>query len=56
MFEVAKLPKETADVGFDTLKKDSQNVAIGIEITLTRNYIGVIQKKAKQISYIGPKY
>jgi len=56
MFEMDKLPKETSNVDFDTLKTDSQNISIGIEVTLTRNILGGVQKKAKQIIYIGPKY
>jgi hypothetical protein len=51
-----KLPKETVDVDFATLKKDSENIAIGIEVTLNRNFLGAVQKSAKQIIYIGPKY
>lgn len=56
MFEMDKLPKETVDVDFATLKKDSENIAIGIEVTLNRNFLGAVQKSAKQIIYIGPKY
>lgn len=56
MFVVEDLPKEIKDVGFETLRKDSQNVAIGIEVTLTRNFLGIVQNKAQEIVYIGPKY
>lgn len=56
MFEMNKLPKETASVDFQTFKKDSQNVSIGLEVILARNFIGQVQRKAKQIKYIGPKY
>jgi hypothetical protein len=56
MFEVNKLPKETASVDFTTLKKDSENVAIGIEVSLNRNFFGAVKNIAKQITYIGPKY
>lgn len=56
MFEVAKLPKETTSVDFNTLKNDSQNISIGLEVVLTRNFLGKVQGKAREINYIGPKY
>ncbi len=56
MFVVSDLPKETKEVDFDTLKKDSQNIAIGIEVLLSRNFLGLINKNAIEIVYIGPKY
>ena len=56
MFEVDKLPKETADVDFSTLKTDAENVAIGLEVILSRDFFGRIQNQATQIIYIGPKY
>lgn len=56
MFMVEDLPKETKEVGFDVLKKDSQNIAIGIEVTLRKNALGLVNKDADKIIYIGPKY
>ncbi len=56
MFEVAKLPKDTANVDLETLRKDVQNVSQGIDVKLSRNFLGGIQKKASEITYIGPKY
>ena len=56
MFEVAKLPKEISDVDFATMKKDSDNVVLGIEVKLKRNLFGMVQNSALEIKYIGPKY
>lgn len=56
MFVVEDLPKETEEVNFDTLREDSKNIAIGIEIILTKNIFGRVQNKAQEIIYIGPKY
>lgn len=56
MFVVADLPKKIREVDFEILKKDSQNIAIGIEVTLTRNFLGMVQNKAQEIIYIGPEY
>ncbi len=56
MFEVAKLPKDTAIVDLETLRKDVQNVSQGIEVVLSRNFLGQVQKSAREITYIGPKY
>lgn len=52
MFNMDTVQKDTADTDFATLKKDSENVPLGIEVTLEGKFF----KRAVEIRYIGPKY
>ncbi len=56
MFEPSKLEKYLESSSFEVLKKDSKNVAIGIEVTLERDFLGRVTKKAYKINFIAPKY
>lgn len=56
MFVVEDLPKKTQEVDFETLKKDSQNISIGVETILIKNFLGRVQSKALEVVYIGPEY
>ncbi|TSC70042.1 MAG: hypothetical protein CEO12_597 [Parcubacteria group bacterium Gr01-1014_46] len=56
MFELDKAQKETNETDFVTLKKDSENVAIGIEVVLADDFWGKFISRAVEIKYIAPKY
>lgn len=56
VFYVDKLPKEINMVDLTTLQKDTENVAVGIEIDLHKNLVPTSKKTAREIRYIAPKY
>lgn len=56
MFNPTELPKETTVSDFSTLKTDSQNVAVGLEIIFKKNFFWSTVLEAKEIKYIAPKY
>lgn len=56
MYRVDDLPKEVFMVDFATLKNDSENVAIGMEVILKRNFYGKPVPVAEEIKYIAPKF
>ncbi len=55
-FNPMELPKETTVSDFSTLKTDSQNVAVGLEIIFKKNFFWSTVLEAKEIKYIAPKY
>lgn len=56
IFYVDKLPKQHELVDFTVLKKDSENVNIGVEVELNRDILNNPVLVAKSIKYIAPQY
>lgn len=54
-FYVDKLPKQTSEVGINTLIEDRKNVGMGVEIILKRSFLDG-SLVVREIRYVAPQY